>query len=50
MDDRDQLVLGVAGLQRVVDLLADEALSAAQASAIAERLHQLPAGVVGAPM
>ncbi len=43
---RDQLVLGLAGLQRVVDLLADE-LRQAQPLGRAQCLHQLPRGVVG---
>jgi O-acetylserine/cysteine efflux transporter len=44
--ERDQLVLGLAGLQGVVDLLADKT---PQAKAVggAQRLHQLPRGVVG---
>ena len=45
--ERHQLVLGLARLQRVVDLLADEALQAA-ALGDAQRLHQLPGGVVRA--
>ena len=43
----DDLVLGLAGLQRVVDLLADEALEAVPLGD-AERLHELPARVVRA--
>jgi hypothetical protein len=47
MADRQELVFGVAGFQRVVDLLADEAL-AVFALADAERLHDVPAGEIRA--
>ena len=43
---RQQLVLGVPGLQRVVDLLGREPLEAV-AVGRRERLHELPARVVG---
>src|SRR5262249_52374667 len=45
--DRYQLVFRLARLQRVVDLLAYEAL-AMLALADAERLHEMPAGIVRA--
>ena len=45
--DRDQLVLGLAGLQRVVDLLGDEALELV-ALRDPERLHDVPGRVVRA--
>ena len=44
---RHQLVLGLAGLERVVDLLADEAREA-HAVGHRERLHDVPAGVIRA--
>src|SRR6185503_4660717 len=44
---RQQLVFGLARLQGVVDLLADEAL-AMLALADAQRLHQMPGGIIGA--
>lgn len=43
---RDHLVLGFAGLGRVVDLLA-HGLDEVMALAAHERLHELPGGVVG---
>ena len=43
---RHQFVLRLAGLRRVVDLLADR-LDHAMRLGLAERLHHLPAGVVG---
>ena len=45
--DRDQLVFGLARLQRVVDLLRHER-DAAFAARDLERLHHVPAGEVGA--
>src|SRR5918998_915813 len=44
--DGDELVLGVAGLQRVVDLLADVGGEPAEIGD-PQRLHQLSGGVVG---
>jgi len=44
--DGHQFVLGLTGLQRVVDLLADQP-GQAPPLGDAQRLHQLPAGVVG---
>src|SRR5215218_4760341 len=44
--ERHQLVLGLPGLQRVVDLLADVALQP-EPLGDAQSLHHLPAGVVG---
>jgi hypothetical protein len=43
--NRDQFVFGFASLERVVDLLADEAL-AVLPLADAERLHEMPPGIV----
>ena len=45
--DRQKLVFGFAGLERVMDLLADKTL-AMLSRADAERLHDMPAGKIGA--